>query len=326
MKKLKASTLRALALWAVLLLVVLGGVFKAGTGSLSMFGFKTISAICPLGSLEALVASKTFIPHAVISLAVILLAAVLLGRIFCAWICPVSVMRKWFPGRKKSVGDGGVAGGGSAGTVVSSRGAAAGGTVAESAETDAAAETEDDIRRSNPYPAGRVSNVKVDSRHWILGGALVSTAIFGFPVFCLICPVGLTFATIAAFWRLFDLNEPSWSLLIFPAIIILELVVFRKWCRKICPLGALMSLMSSLNIFNRPKVDESKCLRTAKGIDCTACKQACFEEIDLHHAAASEPIGECTKCRECSDVCPVHAISFPFLGKKKAAPEAASEE
>lgn len=300
MKKIKASTMRALALWAVLLLVVLGGVFKAGTGSLSMFGFKTISAICPLGSLEALVASKTFIPQVVISLAVILLAAVLLGRIFCAWICPVSVMRKWFPGRKKASGDAGAA-----------------------AET---AETEEDIRHSNPYPAGRVSNVKVDSRHWILGGALVSTAIFGFPVFCLICPVGLTFATIAAFWRLFDLNAASWSLLIFPAIIILELVVFRKWCRKICPLGALISLMSSLNIFNRPKVDESKCLRTSQGIDCTACKQACFEEIDLHHAAASEPMGECTKCRECSDVCPVHAISFPFLPKKKPAPGAASEE
>lgn len=307
MKKLKASTLRALALWAVLLIVVAGVIFKAGTGSLSMFGFKTISAICPLGSLETLVASKTFIPQVVISLAVILLAAVILGRIFCAWICPVSVMRKWFLGRERSAEDG-VTGAGSTGAVVSPGGVGAVGTVAE---------TEDDIRRFNPYPDGRVSNVKVDSRHWILGGALVSTAVFGFPVFCLICPVGLTFATIAAFWRLFDLNEPSWSLLIFPAIIILELVVFRKWCRKICPLGALMSLMSSLNIFSRPKVDESKCLRTSQGIDCTACRRACFEGIDLHHAAASEPIGECTKCRECSDVCPVHAISFPFLPKKK---------
>lgn len=322
MKRMKASTLRALALGAVLLLVVAGGVFKAGTGSLSMFGYKTISAICPLGSLEALVASKTFLPHVVISLVLLLLATALLGRIFCAWICPVSAMRKWFPGRKKAPGSGDSAGAGSA-AASSSGGGPAADAVAETAETPG---TDEDIRHSNPYPAGRVSNVKVDSRHWILGGALVSTAIFGFPVFCLICPVGLTFATIAAFWRLFDLNEPSWALLIFPAIIILELVVFRKWCRKICPLGALMSLMSSLNILNRPKVDESACLRTSQGIDCTACKQACYEEIDLHHADTSEPIGECTKCRECSDACPVHAISFPFLPKKKPAPGVVSEE
>ena len=110
--------------------------------------------------------------------------------------------------------------------------------------------------------------------------------------------------------------EPSWSLLVFPAMIVLELTVFRKWCRKVCPLGALISLMSALNIFVRPKVDHTTCLRTAKGVDCQLCKEACYEEIDLHHADQSQPLAECTKCRDCSDVCPVHAITFPFFQKK----------
>ena len=42
---------------------------------------------------------------------------------------------------------------------------------------------------------------KLDSRHYVLGGALLSTAVFGFPVFCLVCPIGLTFATVLVVWR-----------------------------------------------------------------------------------------------------------------------------
>ncbi|MFR1638333.1 MAG: 4Fe-4S binding protein [Eggerthellaceae bacterium] len=69
--------------------------------------------------------------------------------------------------------------------------------------------------------------------------ALLSTAVFGFPVFCLICPVGLTFATLIAVWRLFQFNEVALSLLVFPAMLALEVLVLRKWCSRFCPLGAL---------------------------------------------------------------------------------------
>ena len=41
----------------------------------------------------------------------------------------------------------------------------------------------------------------------VLAGALASSAAFGFPVFCLICPVGLTFALVIALWRLAEFNE-----------------------------------------------------------------------------------------------------------------------
>lgn len=47
----------------------------------------------------------------------------------------------------------------------------------------------------------------LDSRHVILGGSLLSAAVFGFPVFCLICPIGLTFATIVLVMRLFGLRR-----------------------------------------------------------------------------------------------------------------------
>lgn len=298
MRRLKGSTLRTIAILAFVALTVAGLVWKTGAGTLSSFGYRTISAVCPLGGLEVMIAEKTLLPRPLLSLLLFAVIAVLLGRVFCAWVCPVPLSRRLL-GRKGASGGSGNGGSGNGSSADNASGRPAG-----------------VIPASDFHPQNGSPRVSLDSRHWVLGGALLSTAIFGFPVFCLVCPIGLTFATLIGVWRLFEFNEPTVTLLVFPAVLALELVVFRKWCRKICPLGALVSLVSGLNRFFRPEVDAGKCLRTTKGIDCTACKSACFEEIDLHHASSSQPLSECTKCRECSDACPVSAISFPLWAKK----------
>ncbi|MFR5092185.1 MAG: 4Fe-4S binding protein [Adlercreutzia equolifaciens] len=41
--------------------------------------------------------------------------------------------------------------------------------------------------------------------------------------------------------------------------------------------------------------------------------------IDLHHPEASVSLAECTKCGECRDACPAHAISFPLLARTEKA-------
>lgn len=279
MKPVKTSTLRTLSILVFVGLTLVGLAFKTGTGTLSAFGYGTIASICPLGGIEALLASRTLVPHVLISLAVFLLLAIALGRVFCAWVCPVPLLREWFSSRRKDDG----------------------GNRVESANFD---------------PQRRPASVSIDSRHYVLGSALISAAVFGFPVFCLVCPLGLTFAILIGIWRLLQFNEPTWTLLVFPAVLILELVVLRRWCRKICPLGALVSLFSSLNRFVRPQVNESACLRTAKGVNCNKCRKACFEAIDLHHLKESRPLSECTKCRECADACPMHAITFPIINRK----------
>ena len=135
-------------------------------------------------------------------------------------------------------------------------------------------------------------------------------------MFCLICPVGLTFATLIAVWRLFQFNEVALSLLVFPAMLALEVLVLRKWCSRFCPLGALLSLVSRLNKTFRPVSNEATCLRSSKGEPCHQCADVCPEGIDLHDASGSAPMHECTKCRACADACPMHAISFPFLPKR----------
>ena len=155
---------------------------------------------------------------------------------------------------------------------------------------------------------GKRDGLQLDSRHAVLVGTLASAAVFGFPVFCLICPVGLTFATIIGLWNLVQFNEPSWALVIFPVILILEVTVLRKWCSKICPISALVSLLSNLNVTLRPRVKTDVCLRS-RGVDCHACVDACPEQLDPH----SKRIPECSKCGKCVDACPAKAISIKLL-------------
>ena len=152
---------------------------------------------------------------------------------------------------------------------------------------------------------GKRDGMQVDSRHAVLAGTLVSAAVFGFPVFCLICPVGLTFATLIGVWNLFHFNEPSWALVAFPAILLFEVVFLKKWCSKICPISALVSLISNANATLKPRVDKGHCLRE-RGIDCHACVDACPEQLDPH----SRRIPECSKCGKCVEACPAHAISI----------------
>ncbi|MCL1797836.1 MAG: 4Fe-4S binding protein [Eggerthellaceae bacterium] len=331
---MKISLARKITLALVALTVLVSFFTNIGSGNLSALGWKSIAYLCPLGALEAFLASWTFIPRQVIALGVCVLIVIVLGKVFCAWLCPVPPLRRFFTLKKdESVSDA-IAESKKALEAAREEGVVAVGDAA--AVTPVAAVATSDTTESVPIelsvpqacdaetrdlkacPSGCTScteqRKKFDSRHIVLGGALLSTAIFGFPVFCIICPVGLTFASLIALWRLVGFNEPSWALLIFPVFLALELFVLKKWCIKFCPLGALMSLMSIPNKLFKPRVDNAKCLRT-QGIDCKVCVTVCEEELDPH---CMEGMHECTKCGLCKEHCPSQAISIPLYAGKAA--------
>lgn len=302
MKNIKASTLRTICIVAVMLLIAVGYFTHVGIGNLSGFGWDVFSFLCPLGYLESLLASKTFIPRALISFVLVVVAVLILGRVFCAWICPMPLMQKIIPGFKRKKAK-----------------AAQGNQTEDAAEEQpapAAAASSEEPGEAGDAPKKR----GFDSRIGVLIGALGSAAIFGFPVFCLICPVGLTFATVYLVMRLFAFGETTWTVIVIPLILLLEVVFLRKWCGKICPLGALMSLISKGNKTFRPTIDNEKCLNSSQGTACFACSKSCPSDIDIRRPEISEAaLSNCTKCRECAEHCPGHAITFPMLPKKDAA-------
>ena len=320
---MKTSQIRYAVIAAILIAAVLGVCLYAGVGTLSGFGIGDIVALCPLGAIETTVASKTIIPAALISLAVAVFVIVSVGKAFCAWVCPVSLVReareRWRKRRRnKQAGD--VPGAEMATVDVARRSASSGGAkrVVAMEETAEHADSANEPKASGCARAERDPEKQTpgkrplfDSRHAILLGSIASAAVFGFPVFCLVCPIGLLFGTVILLCQFFGgVGDVSWSLAVFPLVLVLEMTVLKSWCSKFCPLGALISLVSRANRLLRPKVDTSRCLRMNGG-SCERCSESCLEGLDPHFA---EGMQDCSKCARCKDACPVAAISF--VGRK----------
>lgn len=295
-RPVKKPLARRVAVGAVFLAACAAIVLNVGgTGALSSFGWESIASICPLGALESMVAAKLLIPQALAFLLIVVVAAIVLGKFFCSWVCPVPSIRSCFDAVVRNV----------------PRIASTKTRREDGSEAVGLGVVRPDPRRARSCGAcascSKEPRAALDSRHIVLGGTLLSAAVFGFPVFCLVCPIGLTFASIIALVQLFGIQTLSWGVVAFPLLLVLELTVLRKWCSRFCPLGALVSLLSRPNRLFRPKVDGGKCLR-GKGVDCTVCADLCPEGLDPHF---EEGLHDCSKCRDCAVNCPARAISFP---------------
>ncbi len=93
--------------------------------------------------------------------------------------------------------------------------------------------------------------------------------------------------------------------IIFIFILALNLRVTRFWCRAICPLGALLGIVSRWSVFGLQK-HASTC------DDCNRCLMRC--------QGGDDPVGsapwrktECVMCLNCVDACPDHKLAFKFF-------------
>lgn len=279
-RKTNSTRLRLIVMLAFVALAAVGYFTAVGIGNVDAIGWNTITLICPLGAILAMVSEHTAIPMALLSVVAAVVICAVLGKVFCSWLCPVHFMVNRPGARKRH---------------------------------------EKDLAQSPRVRDLRIRGMKLDSRHAVLAVAVISTLLVGFPVFCLVCPVGLTFALVLFVMRLFAFGETTWSIIIVLAVILAEVLLLPHWCRHFCPMGAVFSLMSGLNRTWRPRIDTSECIETAQGRECGLCRRACDEGIDLHDVGAgATTMNDCTKCRNCAGACPVSAISFPFLDTGKA--------
>ncbi len=309
MRKPNLRRWRNLVCTMVLVVVVLGLLVHTGMGTLSSMGVGSLAAICPVGLLETLATGANLNLHAAVVLAVMMLVAVVLGRAFCAWICPTPHIQGFFR-RNASATETEKVQDEEAGAQADAESGSEGSDGAGRFDgSPAACASCGGCGKALPPVGGARDGFHVDSRHMVLGGTLLSAAVFGFPVFCLLCPVGLTFATVIAVWYFFTGGEVTLGVLLFPLVIVVEVVLFRRWCKTLCPIGALLSLAARVGRkLARPRVDAAACLRT-QGVDCRRCVEACPEQVDPHCGT----IPECTRCGDCVAACPAEAIAFKLL-------------
>ncbi len=86
----------------------------------------------------------------------------------------------------------------------------------------------------------------------------------------------------------------------------MNLVIPRFFCRVLCPLGALLGTLSRFAVW-RIERDLGKCT------DCGLCVQSCEGACDPHRQLR---MSECFVCFNCLEDCPQDALSFSMFPKK----------
>ena len=220
---------------------------------------------CPIGALQAVIGSWKFQFAAYISGFLILIGA-LVGRVICGWLCPFGLLQELLhkiPFPKK---------------VRTFRG--------------------DRLLRRLKYVILLVFVI-------LLPMFAVDILGQGAPYFCkLLCPAG----TLEGGIPLVLLNSPlrsaigwlyAWKNVLLACTVLACLILYRPFCKYICPLGAIYALFNRISVF-RYRVDSEKCT------GCGACSRACKMNVDPVRDANSP---ECIRCGACKHVCKAGAIS-----------------
>lgn len=229
---------------------------------------------CPIGALQAVIGSWNF-KFTFYLAGFLMFMGGLIGRLVCGWLCPFGLIQ--------------------------------------------------DLLHKIPFPK-KIKTFRGDKQlRWLkyilLAVFVILMPLFlvdiigqGAPYFCkLICPVGALEGGVPLV-----LLNPSmrgaigwlyaWKNLLLIAIILLSVIIYRPFCKYICPLGAIYSVFNPLSLY-RYQVDMDRC------IGCGKCAKVCEMGVNPVQNANSP---ECIRCGCCKSSCPTQAISAGFCNKAKA--------
>ncbi len=276
---------RLQALWALLtnsylIGFVQGKIYRGKLKNLCVPGLNCYSCpgavgSCPIGSMQAVIGSWNF-KFAFYVAGFLVFVGALIGRFVCGWLCPFGLIQ--------------------------------------------------DLLHKIPFPK-KIKTFRGDKllrklKYGILIVFVILMPLFlvdimgqGSPYFCkLICPAG----TLEGGIPLVLLNKSmrgaigwlyAWKNTLLAVTVFLSILIYRPFCKYICPLGAVYSVFNPISVF-RYQVDQNKCTR------CGACAKVCKMQIDPSKTP-NHP--ECIRCGQCRKICPTGALSSGCL--KKTAPQ-----
>jgi polyferredoxin len=102
--------------------------------------------------------------------------------------------------------------------------------------------------------------------------------------------------------KIFYFSHSALIFMSFMIIICAPLFLKRFWCRAICPLGALYAVVSKFSLLRR---------RIYKCTKCGICKSEC--RMGAIREDMSYDQSECVLCMDCVYDCPQHATSFGWV-------------
>lgn len=270
---------RIQALWALLtnsylIGYVQGKIYKGKLKNLCVPGLNCYSCpgalgACPIGSLQAVIGSYQF-KFTFYVAGFLMFVGGLIGRFVCGWLCPFGLIQ--------------------------------------------------DLLHKIPF-LGKIKTFRGDRllrklKYVILLIFVILLPLFlvdimgqGAPYFCkLICPAG----TLEGGIPLVLLNKSmrgavgwlyAWKNVLLAVTVFLSIIIYRPFCKYICPLGAIYSVFNPISVF-RYQVDGNKCTH------CKACAKVCKMQVNPEENA-NHP--ECIRCGQCRKVCPAKAIAITPL-------------
>ena len=225
---------------------------------------------CPLGTLQNALSASAKKP-AFYAVGVLLLFGLLLGRVICGFLCPFGLIQELLhkiPSPKLN---------------------------------------KNRVTRALSWLKYLVLGVFVAAipLYFAFGNPALSYGAISLPAFCkYICPAGTLEGAVAlllhpANGALRAMLDSLFASKLTILIVILAACVFayRAFCRILCPLGALYSLMSRVALLG-VKLDRTRCT------DCGVCRAVC--PVDIRRVGDRE----CVACGKCIRSCPEAAISF----------------
>ena len=252
---------------------VRGKIYQGGIKNVCVPGMNCYSCpgavgACPIGALQATIGSYEY-KFAFYVAGFMILVGTFMGRFVCGWLCPFGLIQ--------------------------------------------------DLLNKIPLPKKlKINTFKGDKqlrllKYVILVVFVILMPIFmtdmigqGYPWFCkLICPVG----TLEGGIPLVLLNEAmlktvgflfQWKLTILVVTIILAIMIYRPFCKYICPLGAIYSVFNSISVL-KYRVDKEKCVKC--GACARTCKMGCAPVKNANSL-------ECIRCGKCKKICPRDAIEY----------------
>lgn len=245
-----------------------GKIYQGGSKQLCVPGLNCYSCpgalgSCPIGSLQAVIGSRNFNISFYV-LGFLMIVGSLMGRFVCGWLCPFGLVQ-------------------------------------------------DLLHR---LPVKKLPRVPGDRYLRYLKYVILLVFVIGLPLlltgksgvsspwFCkLICPSGTLLGGIPlvaanpSFQKIIG-GLFSWKVSILLLVLLSSIVIYRPFCKYLCPLGAVYGMFNRFSLY-RYEIDRDRCT------GCGLCHKKCGMGVNVCEPPNS---AECIRCGECLRACPHQAI------------------